>query len=250
MNSLAISGIVFAFVFGGALLGILLRATLPKEHLSSESRDVVKLAMGTIATMTAVVLGLLVASAKGFYDEQSRELTEMSSRIVLLDRVLAHYGPEAKDARDLLRDSVVRMLDRVWRKDAAQTAKLEPAGGGEVVFDKIQELSPQNDAQRSLQGRALGLAIEVGQTRLLMFEQASTSISKPLLLVVVFSLSITFASFSLHVSPNPTVIVTLILCALSVSGTLFLILEMYTPFQGLIQIPSDPLRNALAQLGH
>jgi hypothetical protein len=249
MSSLTISLIVFACVFGGALFGMLLRTSLPNEYLSPESRDVIKLAMGIIATMTAVVLGLLVASAKAYYDTQSRELTEMSAQIVLLDRVLAHFGPEAKDARDQVRSSVVRMLDKLWPKDSAQSANVEPAGAAEVVFDKIQELSPQNDAQRSLQSRALDLAVEVGRTRWLMFEQASIPISRPMLFVVVFSLTITFASFSLHASPNPTVIVTLVLCALAVTATLFLILEMYTPFHGVIQIPSTPLRNALDHLG-
>jgi hypothetical protein len=249
MSSVAIAGIAFGFVFGGALVGVLLRATLPKQQLIPESRDVVKLAMGVIATMTAVVLGMLVASAKGYYDTQSRELTEMSAKIVLLDRILAYYGPDAKQARDALRGSVEQMLDRVWSQDSQKSSKLELGGAGAAVYDRIQNLSPQNDTQRSLQGRALGLAMDVGQTRLLMYEQATTSVSAPLLLVVVFSLSITFASFSLHASPNPTLIVTLILCALSVSGTLFLVLEMYTPFHGLIQIPADPLRNALAQLG-
>lgn len=249
MSSLSIAAIAFACVFGGALVGVLLRATLPKQHLVPESRDVVKLAMGVIATMTAVVLGLLVASAKGYYDTQSRELTEMSAKVVMFDRILAHYGPEAKEARDLLRSSVVDMINRTWPKDSSQPAHLEPFGSGALIYEKVQALTPQNDFQRSLQSRALALAMDVGQTRMLMFEQASTSVSVPLVLVVVFSLSITFASFSLHASPNPTVIVTLILCALSVAGTLFLILEMYTPFHGLIQIPSDPLQKALAELG-
>jgi len=249
VNDWAIGAIVFACVFGGTLLGILLRANLPKSHLSAESRDVIKVAMGTIATMTAVVLGLLVASAKGFYDNQSREVTDMSARIVLLDRILAHYGPEAKDARFELRDSVVRLLDRMWNQRSSTAGKVEPSMAGEVVFDKIQELSPQNDLQRSLHTRALNLAVEIGQIRWLMFEQASVSISVPMLLVVIFSLTITFTSFSLHAAPNPTVITTFILCALAVSSTLFLILEMYTPFQGIIRIPSEPLRDALAHLG-
>jgi len=249
MSSVTVSVIVFACVFGGSLLGVILRASLPKENLSPESRDVVKLAMGTIATMTAVILGLLVASAKGYYDNQSRELTEMSARIVVLDRILAHYGPEAKDARDQLRETVVRLLDKIWTEQSSQASKAEPSAAGEVIFDKIQGLSPQNDVQRSLQARGLNLAMEIGETRWLMFEQASTSISKPMLLVVIFSLTITFTSFSLHAAPNATVVVTLILCALAVSATLFLILEMYSPFQGIIQIASDPLRNALAHLG-
>src|SRR5215472_17929326 len=138
MSSLTVSLIVFACVFGGSLLGVILRFSLPKENLSPESRDVVKLAMGTIATMTAAILGLLVASAKGYYDNQSRELTEMSARIVVLDRILAHYGPEAKDARDQLRETVVRLLDRIWSDQSSKASKAEPTAASEVVFDMIQ----------------------------------------------------------------------------------------------------------------
>jgi hypothetical protein len=249
MNDLVVSAIVFACIFGGALLGYLLRASLPKGDLSAETRDAVKVATGTIATMTAVVLGLLLAAAKGFYDNQSHEVTEMSARIVLLDRMLAHYGPEAKGARDALRDSAVRLLDKMWMRPGAVSTQVEPAMAGEVVYDKIQELSPQNELQRSLHDRALNLAVEIGQIRWLMFEQASLPISKTMLAVVIFCLTITFTGFSLHAAPNPTVIVTLVLCALAVSSTLFLILEMYQPLQGVVRISSDPLRNAIAHLG-
>ncbi len=117
MNSIAISLIVFACVFGGAVAGMLLRAFLPPDHLSAESKEVVKVGMGLVATMSALVLGLLVASAKSSYDAQSTELTEMSSKIVVLDRVLAHYGPETKEVRDVLRGTVARVLDEMWSKD-------------------------------------------------------------------------------------------------------------------------------------
>ena len=120
--------------------------------------------------------------------------------------------------------------------------------GGEIV-NKIQALSPQNDAQRAVQVQASGLAIDLGKLRWLMLEQESTSISIPLLAVLVFWLAIVFGSFGLFAPPNATVIATLFLCALSVSGAIFLILEMYTPFQGLIQISDAPVRTALAHLG-
>jgi hypothetical protein len=112
MSSIAISSIVFTCVFGGAMFGIFIRATLPQNHLSADSKDFVKLGMGLVATLCALVLGLLIASAKGSYDAQSNELTQMSAQVVLLDRVLAHYGPETKERRDLLRVSVVRILDQ------------------------------------------------------------------------------------------------------------------------------------------
>jgi hypothetical protein len=250
MNSIVISSIVFSFVFGGALLGMFLRSVLPEPHLNAASKDLVKLGMGTIALMTGLVLGLLVASAKGTYDTQSRELTEMSAEVVMLDRVLAHYGPEAKEIRDLLRGGVVQMLERTWPQDRTQHSQLDPVmAKGDYLYDKLQELSPTNDSQRSLQARALNMGMDLGQKRWLMYEQQELPMSMPLLLVLVFSLAITFISFGLNAPPNATVIATLIVCALSVSGMIFLILEMYRPFEGLIQISSAPLRSALAHLG-
>ena len=89
MSSTTISLIVFACIFGGALCGIFLHSVLPERHLSNDSKDIVKLGMGLVATMAALVLGLLVALAKGSYDAQSSELIQMSANIALLDRVLA-----------------------------------------------------------------------------------------------------------------------------------------------------------------
>ncbi|HUO60340.1 MAG TPA: hypothetical protein VMU24_06700 [Candidatus Acidoferrales bacterium] len=251
MDSISTSGTVFVCLFGGALLGIFLRKILPDEHLSSASRDLVKMGIGTIATMTALVLGLLVASAKNNYDTQSREMTEMSAKIVLLDRVLAHYGPEANHARDLLRNSVAKLIDSTWSDKRTRRSQMAApiSLGSEVLFDQIQNLSPATDAQRSLQTRALNLAVDIGQMRWLMYQQEQSSLSKPLLTVVVFSFMISFISFSLHSPPNGTIVVTLFLCALSVSGAIFLVLEMYNPYSGVIQIPSDALRSALSQLG-
>ena len=250
MNSLATSAIVFACVFGGVLFGFWLRVVLPEDHLSTASRDLVKLGMGTIATMTALVLGLLVSSAKNAYDAQSRELTEMSAKIVLLDRVLSHYGPEAKEARDLLQVVVSRLIEQTWPKGKLGRPMPAPtASRAEVLYDKIQELVPKNDVQRGLQSRALNIATDIGQMRLLMMEQGYSPASMPLLVVVVFSLAITFISFGLHAPPNGTIVATFFLGALSVSGVMFLVLEMYTPFGGLIEISSAPLRAALAHLG-
>lgn len=138
MSPIAISVIVLACVFGGALLGALLRVMLPEHHLSAESKDVVKLAMGLIATMSALVLGLLIASAKSSFDAQSSELKQVATSIILLDRAMAHYGPEAKDARDLLRRSVVSAIDRMWPRTSSPPARLEPTREAEGLYDKIQ----------------------------------------------------------------------------------------------------------------
>jgi hypothetical protein len=250
MNSIVVSLIVFACVFGGALFGMLLRSALPQHHLSADSKDVVKLGMGLVATMSALVLGLLVASAKSSYDAQSGALTEMSSKVVLLDRVLAHYGPETKGVRDLLRGTIADFLDRTWQKDRASSSQMEaPSGSGEILIDKIQDLSPQDDRQRALQAQAVSIVMGLGQTRWLQFAQSITSISMPLLVMVVFWLATLFLGFGLFAPRNGTVVSSLFLTALSVSGAILLILEMYTPYGGLIQISSAPLRAALTQLG-
>src|SRR5436309_16009265 len=120
MNPLPVSGIVFACVFGGAILGMILRAFLPEKHLSAESKDLVKLGMGLIGTMTALVLGLLVASAKGSFDTQRNGLAQLSANIIMLDRVLARYGTESKDARETLRASVADMLQQTWPTEDAE----------------------------------------------------------------------------------------------------------------------------------
>jgi hypothetical protein len=224
-----------------------LRVALPEGQLSTDSKDLVKLGMGLIGTMAAVLLGLLIASAKSSYDTRRSELTQMSANLILLDRVMAHYGSEAKEARDLLRQSVDQALGRVWAEKSRRPPPL--TAGSEALYDKIQQLSPQNETQRSLQAQALRLSTDLGQMRWLMFEQTDRTIPMPFLVALVFWLTVTFVSFGLFAPSNATVITTLLVCSLSVSGAIFLILELDRPYEGLIHISSAPLRQALAQLG-
>lgn len=196
MSPITISLIVFTSVFGGALLGIFLHSSLPQHHLSTESKDIVKLGMGLVGTMAALVLGLLVASAKGFYEAQRAELTQMSANIALLDRIFALYGPETKEPRDLLRGVTARLLDQLWSEDG--TPKAPPSAGGEIVYDKIVGLSPKNDREHSLHNQALRILLDIGKTRWLMFEQATISVSMPLLVVLVVWLTAIFLSFGVR----------------------------------------------------
>jgi hypothetical protein len=200
--------------------------------------------------MAALVLSLLIASAKSSYDTQSSELTQMAANVFLLDRVMAHYGPETKEARDLLRRAVARALDGMWPKDGSGPAQWDPtAARGDSLYDKIQALSPRNEAQRSLRAEALRISTDLGRTRWLLFGQEGSSIPVPFLVILIFWVAVIFISFGLFAPPNATVIATLFVCALSVSGAIFLILELDRPFEGFIQMSSAPLRNALAHLG-
>jgi hypothetical protein len=251
MNPVVISWIVFACVFGGALLGMLLRRLLPEHHLDADSKDVVKLGMALIATMSALVLGLLIASAKSSFDAQRSELTQMSANVVLLDRTLALYGPQTKEARDALRRAALS-LDRNWSEGTSRSARLDSSAmraAGANFYEKVQELQPNNDFQRSVQGQAIQIALDLGRTRALLLEQSSSSIPTPFLVVLVFWLAVIFASFGLFAPYNATVVATLLVCALSVSGAIFLILELDSPLAGLLQITDIPLRDAIAHLG-
>ena len=243
---------MFACLFGAGLLGLRLRAMLPENHLSSETKDAVKFGMGLVATMAALVLGLLVASTKGAYDTQKSEVAQMAAKIVFLDRVLANYGSESAESRDLLRRSVGSAINHMWPdKKSSQAAQLDPSvSSGEAFFNSIQKLSPQNDLQRSLKSQAAQIATDLGQMRWLLFEQTETSISVTMLIVLIFWLAIIFMSAGLFAPPNATVISALMLAALSVSGAIFLILELDMPFDGVIQISQKPMYNALVLLGH
>src|SRR6266542_3234425 len=150
MGEFAIGVTIFACVFGGALGGMFIREALPKHHLTGETENVVKLGIGVIATMSALVLGLLLASAKGLFDTRDTELRQLFASLNLLDRQLVHYGPEAKEARGLLRRYTTLKIDAIWPDEASQPVKdADTLALLEEVQDKLRALAPQNDAQRS-----------------------------------------------------------------------------------------------------
>ena len=251
MSSIAISLIVFGCVSGGALLGMCLRAVLPREHLSEDSKDVVKMGMGLVATMSALVLSLVISSAKGSFDALGSEMTKVSSQIILLDRTLALYGPEATEARELLRGTVAAVLDRMESKKSANPSHLRSSTREvDAVYEELQRLSPKDDRQRSTQARALGILTSLQETRWLIYEQESTGISMPMLVILISWLTTLFISFGLFAPTNGTVVTTLLVSGMAVSGAILLMLELYSPFEGVIRISSAPLRAALTQLGN
>ncbi len=249
MSPMATSWIVLACVFGGALLGMLLRVVLPEHHQSTDSKHVLELLLGLIGTMAALVLGLLVATAESSYTTRCTEFTQMSANFILLDRALALYGPETKETRDLLRRSGARIVHRI-RPESGTPGKFDPADAWPgILYTKIQQLSPHNDAQRSIQAQALTMVLNLAQTRWLLFAQSGSLIPIPFLVVLVFWLSAIFACLGLFAPRNATVVAALLVGALSISAAIFLILELDQPFAGLIQISKASLLNALAELG-
>ncbi|HVM74482.1 MAG TPA: hypothetical protein VMT75_02495 [Candidatus Saccharimonadales bacterium] len=248
MSPFVVSTVAFAAMFGGALAGMYLRRRLPGHHLLDDSRDVVKLAGGLVGTLAALVLGLLVASGKGFYDAQNSELTQMSADIVLLDHSLRHYGPETADARTTLRATVQAVLERSDASHRSVIASVSTVEGADVLYDKIEALEPKTDMQRDLKSQCLAMAVGLGRNRWLMFEQAAASVSMPLLVVMISWLTVTFGIWGVLAPMNRTLLATMFIAAMSSAGAIYLILEMYSPYRGLIQVSSAPLRAALSHL--
>jgi len=226
-----------------------LRSVIPHHHLDADTRDLIKLGVGLIGTMSALVLGLLVASTKGAYDTKKSELAQMAGNAILLDRVLAHYGAETADSRAQLRGMIAGMVRESGAGNPLERLDQAVPTSREVIFDEIQDLVPHTDPQRGLQAEAKSLAISLGQMRWLLYAQSGTSISTPFLVIVVFWLTVLYVSFGLFAPLNPTAIVTLLVSAVSVAGALFLILDLDHPFTGFMQIPDTPLRHALAAFG-
>lgn len=225
------------------------RRFLPDHHLSADSRDAVKLAMGLVATMTALLLGLLVSSAKGTYDTQRGEVVSMAAKVTFLDRVLLAYGPETVGIRNEFRAAVADAVRRMWPDESDARAVISSkAAIGDTFYLAILRLSPENETQRALKSQAATLGLELGQLRALLVAQMVPSIPRPLLHVVMIWLGVLFLGFSLLAPPNALTTFSLVAAAMSVAAAVFLILEMDQPLSGVIRLSSQPLRHALEDI--
>src|SRR5262245_42135200 len=250
MNTTLTALIVFGCLIGAALAGRTIRRLLPDHHLATESRDGIKLALGLVSTMSALVLGLLVSSAKSSYDTERSEVIQMAAKVAFLDRVLAVYGPEAAEPRTRFHDAVKEAIKRMWPEEAESSVLLAPnTQTGHAMYAAVQNLSPSDEAQRKRNDQAASLSPYLGQLRSLLQAQSVPCISKPMLIILVSWLLIIFLGFSVLAPTNPTVMFAFIISAVAVSGAIFLILELDQPFGGFLRISSEPMVNTLDQLG-
>lgn len=252
MNPTIFGMIAFTCSLGGALLGMWLHTTSGK-HLDADSKDTIKLGVGLIATMTALVLGLVTASAKSSFDAMDTAVKQTAIEILVLDRVLARYGSETAEIRKLLQHAIGARIDMIWPQGSSKSENLDPFSSGaklnaEGIADAIRSLKPRDDYQRALQSRAEDLTETLLQARWLVLAGTEASILLPFLAILMFWLTITFACFGLFAPRNATVVTVLFVCALSVGSAVFLVLEMDTPFDGVIRVSANPLRYAYAHL--
>ena len=251
MSPILAGTLTFLCTMGGAILGMMLARSLPAHHLDSESKDVVRISMATVATLSALVVGLLIASAKGSFDERATELRHAAAQSLLLDRMLANYGEEAKPIRAQLRTII--------EKRAAQLAQARDRGVVSVALDDgpqigaVQEavlpLVPKDDNQRWLKSKALDIAADIAETRWLLVEETQSSIQWPFLIILMFWLGSMFLSFGLFAPRNAMVTMAFLISGLSVGSSIFVILEMDQPFSGFIRISDTPIRQVISELG-
>jgi hypothetical protein len=251
-TSEAVSLISFGAIFAGSLAGIVLGSVLPKRYFTNEAKDVLRLGLGLVTMLSALVLGLLVSTAKSSYDAKRGLLTQIATDVVLMDRSLELYGPETGNARRILREQVAAVADQIDSL-GDRSSKLRGLSSEAELSDfyqMVRRLSPRDDSQRALKAEVLKISFEVGQIRASSLSQESSSIPIPFLVVLVFWLTALFAGFGLFASRNPVAAVALCLCAFTVSTAIFLILDMDQPLKGLMRLSDEPLRNALAVIGN
>src|SRR5262250_3652519 len=238
MMDLIIFLISVACISIGLLVGMLLQKFLPPHHLDAASKDTVKIGAGMLATLTALVLGLLVSSSKSSFDAINTAIASGGAKIIMFDRILANYGPETNDVRHQLRQSVASTIDRVWSSKKTSPGGLRAAESGtgvDTIQTKLNELIPKNKTQEQVLAQARQLANDVAQTRLLAIEQQQNSLPAIFLILLIFWLVVLFFSFGLFAPRNATVLAVLLFCALSVSSAIFLVLEMNRPLDGVIK---------------
>jgi hypothetical protein len=252
MNAFVAASITFACTFGACWIAMMIRTALPPAHQAKESQDVVRLGMGLVATMTALLLGLVTAAAKGSFDSQDAAVRTGAANILALDRLLARYGPETQPTRDLLKSTIAYRLQVIWpSRDSppSTTRTFEGGNGAETIQDQVLALTPTTDTQRWFRNESLRLTEDLVRARWRILGSAEGSVPAAFLLVVVCWLTATFASFGLFAPRNATVMAVFFVAALSVAAAVFLILELDRPFEGVIKISSGPFRYAVENLG-
>jgi len=251
MSSITVSLLVAGCIFAGGLGGLYLHRVLPAHHQTKETQDVVRLGIGMLSVLASLVLGLLIATAKTSYDSTDHAIRGYAAELALLNEILRDYGGAASVPRDLLRRYTERMLQDGWPENGARPAGLA-GDGSEQLLERVREairaLKPTDGGQRSLQERASDINVDLLRDRWLLIEQQGPSVQRVVLVILVSWVAVIFASFGMNAPRNGTVLATFLICSLAIGGAVFLILEMDRPLDGVMQISSWPLRNALAQM--
>ena len=248
---LYISVVAFAAMFGGALVGIFAARFLPRHHLSAESASVVKLSAAVVASLTSLVLALMLSSANSSFSVNAGIVKKLSSDLVHLDHLLRIYGPEAGAARRDLRAYASGKNEELFPvSGASSTANRETADRLDALLDAVLSLSPADRRQTTLVAQAQAIVTNIYAERWLLWENPGTTVPLPFLFVMIFWLALVFASFGLFAPVNVTVLTSFFLSSLAVTGAILMILELGEPMRhSLLQVSGEPLRRGLLEIG-
>ncbi len=252
MSPATIGIVVFLCTFGGVLAGMRLGRAIPEEHLKGESKESIRTGIGLIATMTALVLGLVTASAKQSFDDVDKTVRNVAADVFTLDGVLARYGPETAPLRANLKAVVESRVDATWPQGKAGNATVTQGGQAVSIVEQfaaqVRALRPVTDEQVWLKSRATDLTESLMEVRFRVIGRIGSSVPVPYLIILVFWLTVTFASFGIFAPRNAAVVTVLLLCSLSVAAAVFLVLELDGPFDGLVKVSPEPLTAVLSFL--
>jgi hypothetical protein len=251
MNSTLIVGLaVLAAVLIGAFAGAKLQTHLPKDHLTDETKSLVNVSTAVIATVSALVLGLLISNANTSFTRLGGEVTTLSAELLRLDHILSRYGPEAEPARQLLLEFAEHKAGDLFPENPSDVRLRNPSTYEllQRLEDVLLTLRPANARDQWWLAQAMTLAAKVGDATWLLAQQVGQGTPKAFVALLVFWLALLFASFGLFAPPNLTSAVTLTLCALAVAGAVAMFLELEQGFGSLVHISPEPMRQAVKAL--
>jgi hypothetical protein len=250
MNPLIVSTIVAFCVFAGGMVGLLLHRVVPQSHLTRETQDVVRLGTGMLSVMASLVLGLLIATAKTSYDRNDHDIRTYATELILLSETLRDYGQQASRPRELLRDYTSMLLHNNWPDDD-RPVELDSRAAAlvlEHVREAIRALNPVDSGQSWLKEQALQSNAALLRQRWLLIEQEGPTVQPIVVVILVSWITLIFISFGLNAPRNATVIAAFLVCSLAIGAGILLILEMDSPFAGLMRISSRPMESALQHM--
>ena len=251
MNAVAVAVIVAACVMAGALFGLRLRRYLPDSHLTQNTQDTIKLGTNMVSVLTSLVLGLLITTAKGSSDTIEQDIRGYAADLILLDATLRDFGADAAVPRQLLRSYTARTLQDIWPSSGNRATSLDDTSAGALlvqVRQAIRTLSPADTPQRWLQEQALQTTTSLQRQRWQIIEHSGSSVRPLIIIVVVCWIVAIFISFGLNANRNATVTAVFLVCSISIGGAVFLVLEIDSPFHGLLRISGAPMLGALAYM--
>lgn len=251
MNAIEVSLLVAACIFAGGVAGLFLHRILPEEHLTKETLDVVRLATGMVSVLASLVLGLLIATAKSSFDTTDTEMRNYGADLILLAEVFRDYGDTASKPQTVLRAYAERVLHDNWPARGPPRMAGEDREAGALMEElrgAIRGLTPVDAGQTDLKNQALQISTSLLRQRSLLVDQAQPSVRPPMLVILVIWIALIFAGFGLNAPRNPTVTAAFVVCSLAIGGAIFLILQLDTPFAGLMRISDRSIVTALSHM--